>query len=479
MRFYLIIPFITIDFTVGGCLAVVLNSTTCDSGCTKRAFTAHEFENDQHAHNLDPFYTTPTNFSSAAAPGMLLSVEVATNMSTYSVPSGLSMSRILYITEDLNGTTLPASAYILWPYSSLQSTGNSNSGHPVVAWAHGTSGMFKACAPSNYRSLQYHFMAPFLLATQGMVVVAPDYAGLGVDSFPSGEKILHPWLAGPAQANDIAHAITAARAAFPGLLKPEGPFVVTGHSQGGGAAWAFAERQADKPLKGYKGAVAIAPPPRVFKQYEAALADPSLPYAFTSLGIPPKLVAAVTAAFPAYNYSGFTAISSDRWHNVVKPLQGCLPMDFRVFQDVPADQLAKTSWHKDATVQRYARMTEIGGKKFKGPMLVLASNTDLVVSLDTIESAVDDTCKLIGDERLKESMEMVTYKGVNHFPLIQASQGLWLDWVKTRFGSGAEPKNGCTRKSVDGLRTEFTFPSITPNFLEVWAPPEDFWKYFL
>ncbi len=136
----------------------------------------------------------------------------------------------------------------------------------MVAWAHGTSGVFKACAPSNYRNIQYHFMAPFLLALQGIVVVAPDYAGLGIAALPTGEEVNHPWLAGPAQANDLAHAVTASRAAFPGLLKPRGPFVAMGHSQGGGAAWAFAERQASRPLSGYKGTVAIAPPARVLEQ---------------------------------------------------------------------------------------------------------------------------------------------------------------------------------------------------------------------
>ncbi len=102
------------------------------------------------------------------APGSLLTVEPATNLSNFSVPTGLSMSRIIYTTTNLNGTTIPASAYILWPYSPLQLSSCPNQGYPMVAWAHGTSGALKACAPSNYRNLQYHFMAPFALALQGI-----------------------------------------------------------------------------------------------------------------------------------------------------------------------------------------------------------------------------------------------------------------------------------------------------------------------
>lgn len=104
----------------------------------------------------------------------------------------------------------------------------------------------------------------------------------------------------------------AARAAFPNVLKSEGPFVAIGHSQGGSATWAFAERQVARLLKGYRGAVAIAPPTRMIDQISRALADPSRPGAATSIGAAPKLIAAVTAQFPAYNFSGLTPLARDR-----------------------------------------------------------------------------------------------------------------------------------------------------------------------
>lgn len=162
------------------------------------------FEASQHVSTDFAFYSVPLNFSSKLRPGSLLHLEVATNLSGYSVPSGLSMSRIIYTTSNLNGTILLVSAYILWPYAPVPSSTCQKNGYPMVAWAHGTSGSFKACAPSNYRNLQYHFMVPFLLALQGMVVVTPDYAGLGFDKLPSGEYIGHAWLTGSAQALYLA-----------------------------------------------------------------------------------------------------------------------------------------------------------------------------------------------------------------------------------------------------------------------------------
>jgi hypothetical protein len=207
-----------------------------------------EFETSQHASPDLAWYETPANFSSSLEAGVCLKIEYATDLTNYTVPGGLSMSRIIYTTLDAHGRVLPASAYILWPYHALRN--GDDDGYDVALWAHGTSGIFGPCAPSNYRSLQYHFMVPYLLSNQGIAVVAPDYAGLGVSSFTNGTKIYHPWATSPAQANDMAYALAAARAAFPQYLKPDGPFVAMGHSQGGRVTWGFAERQVVNPVAG-------------------------------------------------------------------------------------------------------------------------------------------------------------------------------------------------------------------------------------
>ena len=253
----------------------ISSSSTCDTQCQTLSTSGASWEAEQHASTDFSFYRIPANFSSKLAPGSLLHVEEATNLSMNVVPSGLTMSRIIYTTSDFNGTILPASAYVLWPYAPLASAGLKDGQFPMVAWAHGTSGLFKSCAPSNYRNLQYHFMAPFLLALEGMAVVAPDYAGFGFDKLSNSERIGHAWLSGPAQATDLANAIMAARKAFPIQLPAEISFIAIGHSEGGGAAWSFAERMVNNPIAGYKGTVAMAPPTRIFDLLPQILADPA------------------------------------------------------------------------------------------------------------------------------------------------------------------------------------------------------------
>lgn len=473
-RFLLLIALIGAGASIASCANT---SSTCDALCLELVQNGSSWEMDQHASRDFSFYEAPSNFSSKLSPGSILTVEPVTELLNYSIPSGLSMSRIIYTTNDLNGTTLPASAYILWPYAPLANTGKQ--GYPMVAWAHGTSGVLRACAPSNYRNLQYHFQAPFALALQGMVVVAPDYAGLGVDTLPNGQKIGHPWLSGPAQANDLANAILAARKAFPSILTANGPFVALGHSQGGGATWAFAEKQVKEPIAGYKGAVAIAPPTRTIDHLKDAFSNITEPWAQVIIAGQPKLIAAVTAAFPAYNYSGLTPVSYDRWFNVLEPLDGCLPTDTLAFTNVTSDELAVPNWYDAPTVQEFAKLAESGRKQFKGPLLIVSGEADIVVPLDTVEPAVDDTCTMLKQEHWNESLELITYSAMNHFPSIQASQMKWLPWIKDRLTDAPAPKAGCVKRAVNGFRTDDTVQTAYPNFLEGWASAEESWKYGL
>ena len=129
----------------------------------------------------------------------------------------------------------------------------------MIAWGHGTSGWSGECGPSHVRSLWYQFMI-FNAAIQGYVVVAPDYAGLGLDHDGEGNFIAHQYLASQAHGNDLLYAVKAAQKAWPDVLGSR--YVVMGHSQGGGAAWGASTVLAsngsdvEELRKGYLGTVA-------------------------------------------------------------------------------------------------------------------------------------------------------------------------------------------------------------------------------
>ncbi|KAL8995958.1 MAG: hypothetical protein Q9188_006685, partial [Gyalolechia gomerana] len=188
----------------------------------------------------DPFYTVPAG-SPSASPGTLLKVEEATDTAKFTLPPSTALSRILFQTRTLNGKSVPASAFFLGLYS---------------------PGLFGDQGPSHLKGLSYQFGAPFILAFQGYAVVRADYAGLGVNQTATGDAVYHEFLANPAHANDLFYSVQAAQAAFAQLSKQ---FVIMGHSQGGGAAWAAAQRQAVEPVKGYLGAIAASPVTDLFK----------------------------------------------------------------------------------------------------------------------------------------------------------------------------------------------------------------------
>ena len=125
-------------------------------------------------------------------------------------------------------------------------------GWPIVAWAHGTTGVADKCAPSRTAMNDYIKGMIAALLAKGYVVVAPDYEGLGE---PSGQE-LHPFLNVKSEAFSITDAVVAARNYLGS--KVNNKWATVGHSQGGQAALGAAQ-YASRAKLDYKGTVAIAP----------------------------------------------------------------------------------------------------------------------------------------------------------------------------------------------------------------------------
>ncbi|TKA71209.1 hypothetical protein B0A55_07655, partial [Friedmanniomyces simplex] len=71
---------------------------------------ALQYERSNNAGSLiqdDPFYNVPShyNLDDLPPPRTILKVEVHTNLSLYTIPNSLSMSRFLYVSETFNGTS--------------------------------------------------------------------------------------------------------------------------------------------------------------------------------------------------------------------------------------------------------------------------------------------------------------------------------------------------------------------------------------
>ncbi|EJD6058474.1 alpha/beta hydrolase [Acinetobacter baumannii] len=125
-------------------------------------------------------------------------------------------------------------------------------GWPIVVWAHGTTGVADACAPSKAALADSTKDLISKLLAAGYVVVAPDYEGLGTPG-------IHPFLNVKSEAFSITDAVVAARNYLSqrNLLTSK-KWVTVGHSQGGHAALGAAQ-YASRAQLDYKGTVAVAP----------------------------------------------------------------------------------------------------------------------------------------------------------------------------------------------------------------------------
>ena len=393
------------------------------------AVNAHNFELSYRAHPSvakDPFYTAPLNATNVAA-GTLLKVERETNTSSYTLAPNLSLSRFMYQSKTSNGTLVPVSAYVLWPYVAR----DYGDGLPVVVWAHGTSGINDECAPSNIQNLWHHFQAPYQLALLGYVVVATDYAGLGVGTDASGKFIVHEYLNGLAQANDVAYSIPAAQKAFPDLSKR---FVVIGSSEGGLAAWGFAEKLVTEPMEGHLGTIALSPVTRVLNLPATEAVIPQL-----LLMIAPSLI----TNFPDFKPEQIFTPEGQQSLETYVALKGCNTVLF----NIQSTDILKEGWQNNTSVQEYQNVAAVGGKPISGPMLVIQGGVDPIVYPQSVTDAVNETLNA-------ESTAKIEYHllpNVSHAPAMYAGLRIYLDWIVARF-SGQPVKPGFSRFDPQPVR---------------------------
>lgn len=176
-------------------------------------------------------------------PGKLISFEeFDTN-----VPRGASAWRILYTTTHDDGKPAVSTALIL--AADDLPTGP----RPVIAWAHGTTGIASRCAPSSNPAAATFASIPAFdqVLDNGWVIVATDYIGLGTPG-------PHPYLIGQGEGRSVLDSVRAAREISELSLSDK--TVVWGHSQGGGAAlWTGILAPSYAPEVDLLGVVGIAP----------------------------------------------------------------------------------------------------------------------------------------------------------------------------------------------------------------------------
>ncbi|MFT3660476.1 MAG: lipase family protein [Gordonia sp. (in: high G+C Gram-positive bacteria)] len=220
------------------------------------------------------------------APGTLLKKTVLDR--SVSLSGAAAAYRYLYATRDVHGKPATSTAAVFLPRRPAPA-----GGHPVIAWAHGTTGLGDGCTPSalprSPRDTAYlnHWLR------RGYAVVASDYAGLGTPGLMS-------YLSGAATAYSVVDSVRAAHRTGLPLAKR---WAIVGQSQGGGGAL-NAARRATRLSRGsgldYRGVVATGTPANI--EHVVWQAGPSFP---------PVSLPAGLNVYAAYILAGFTDARPD------------------------------------------------------------------------------------------------------------------------------------------------------------------------
>jgi hypothetical protein len=171
-------------------------------------------------------------------------------------PGNDNAFRIIYRSTGLNGQPIQVSGAIYLPSGPAPAGGRN-----VIAWAHPTTGVVEACAPSLMPDNAGMIWGLADMLAQGYVVVATDYPGLGTPG-------MHPYLIGISEGRAVLDSVRAARA-----LPNSGAsdrFAVWGHSQGGHAALYTGELAASyAPELKLVGVAAAAPATYLIELFDA------------------------------------------------------------------------------------------------------------------------------------------------------------------------------------------------------------------
>ena len=360
----------------------------------------------QSAPDLPDFYDVP---SVGAAPGTILKTEPVNAPGVNG-----SLHRIMYGSESIRGEAITVTGLVAVPDSPAPA-----GGYPVVAWAHGTTGIADECAPSLAAESD---QAPLLneLLEQGWVVVATDYEGMGTPG-------RHPYIVGESEARSVIDSVRAAHNLAD--VEVSADYVVWGHSQGGHSAMFaldFAEQLA--PELNLRGVVAGAPPSQLDLVYDYLSGSP-YKYYLLMVG------AAINAAYGDAAAPLDEVLNAEGIDKVDLVDQGC--SGFLAEQTAGVEVQDLMVRQDDGTFNPFANpiwqplIAAQDPKNFDGPadapLLIIHGGDD--EQIPTVSSAIlaDQLC--VKGQQLERWM----YPGRSHAGVIAYSADDMIAWMSDRF----------------------------------------------
>jgi fermentation-respiration switch protein FrsA (DUF1100 family) len=337
-------------------------------------------------------------------PGEVIRVE------SVAAPPGARAWRVLYHSRSIDGRDIAVSGLVAAPEDPAP-----DGGYPVVAWAHGTTGLADKCAPS--RDVEHGRLPLPELWLQGYVVAATDYEGLGVPG-------IHPWLVGESEARGALDAVRAARL-LDGVDAAKRT-VLYGHSQGGHAAlFAGQIARSYAPDLDLRGVVAAAPASELARAAGSLRGGPFFGYVVAA-------AVGFSAVYPEVELDDVLTPSALADLGVVKT--SCIEDVFLAYDRPPGEVLRGNPFERAPWPALLARNSP-GAVASKAPILLVQGDLDEQVPADLTRILRGRLC------RLGDTVELRMY-ATSHGGVVDASYADVLTWMDERF-AGRPARRSC------------------------------------
>lgn len=347
--------------------------------------------------------------------------------------SASNAAQFNYTMTSVQGGTTVATAQLFLPVTAAPADG-----HPLVVWAHGTTGISNACAPSLSFERFLNASAINALLSSGYAVLAPDYEGFGTDS-------IHPYY------NRSSHA-TAILDAVPAVHQVEGTnlsddWAIVGHSQGGHVALATA-RGSIPPAYPLQAVVALAPgtdllpfSERAFEAIDEKIAEGDFQNATERLFYMNVYAAYVSHAVseinPSFDPQSIfgediaplidTAVTETECGSYALSVDRAMSRHFASGGTFSEFEGLKRDWYNVPGMAEQLVMEELGDESQTAPLLIVQGDADRQVPVAATTGFVDR------QRSLGTSVTYIVIPGGRHGDVARTNFNETISWLTENF----------------------------------------------
>jgi alpha-beta hydrolase superfamily lysophospholipase len=400
---------------------------------------------------IPAFYEPPSPLPAGEHGDLIRSEEIA-------APEGARAWRVLYLSETHDGTAVATSGIVVAPEGEAPPEGRK-----VVAWAHGTEGGGRNCAPSlapnpavdlvdyfTYTSpFQQDVGVPALtdFLDAGYVVAATDYAGLGTPG-------VQQYTVFDSEARNVWDSVRAAQ-----HIEETGAgddVAVLGWSQGGGASVWMAQNTAYAEPLNLVGAAALAPAadngPQFAGQVEPGPTNATAPAHALALQL--NVYWGFLAAYPELKASDVLSPQGEEL------LAGAATQCVNHFAYVMNSNLTDIRGLTKATPPDWQKRLDentAGNEAPEAPVLVMQGTADTVVNPNGTTGYYERVCGF------GEPVQYTIYEGATHQTIPKDARPEYLSWIADRFAGEDAPTTCGPAGSTQTPPAPIATPSPLPS----------------